>query len=385
MCESCGTESAVTVIEKSRKTFTRRAAVAGLGAVVGGGVLAACTTPAPGLNQSSAAATGTRSFGSLSIVLLGTQGGPPPVVSRTGIGSAVYVDGKTYIVDLGRSTVTQYVKAGLKLAEVGGVFLTHLHADHVADYYNLFLLGGNAPQTVQDSLPNTTPVYGPGSAGGLPPTFGGGNSPTLKPSNPTPGLAELTAHCNDAFAYSTNVFLRDSHIRETSGLMDVHEIPLPNVGASFTNTAPTMKPFTVMEDDRVKVTAILVPHGPVFPAFAYRFDTDHGSVTFSGDTTYTENIPTLAKRSDLLVHESINIQGFRGPEALKSHLLSSHVEVQKVGTIAQKAEVSRLVLSHIGDLASPQEVPVKRWMAWAQKGFDGKAAVGSDGQVIRLA
>ncbi|MFJ8956291.1 hypothetical protein ACIRO1_40015 [Streptomyces sp. NPDC102381] len=64
---------------------------------------------------------------------------------------------------------------------------------------------------------------------------------------------------------------------------DVHEIRFPDVGASARgNTAPPMRPFTVMEDDRLKVTAVLVPHGPVFPSFAFRFDTDHGSVTFSG-------------------------------------------------------------------------------------------------------
>jgi ribonuclease BN (tRNA processing enzyme) len=82
--------------------------------------------------------------------------------------------------------------------------------------------------------------------------------------------------------------------------VNVHEIPLPDVGATFTNTAPAMQPFPVMSDDKVKVSAVLVPHGPVFPAFAFLFDTAYGSVTFSGDTTYTDNIPTLAHNTDLL-------------------------------------------------------------------------------------
>jgi ribonuclease BN (tRNA processing enzyme) len=55
-----------------------------------------------------------------------------------------------------------------------------------------------------------------------------------------------------------------------------------------------IKPFIVMKDDKVTVTATLVPHGPVFPAFAYRFDTKYGSVTFSGDTTKSTNLITLA-------------------------------------------------------------------------------------------
>ncbi|MER5391002.1 hypothetical protein [Saccharopolyspora sp. NPDC002686] len=65
----------------------------------------------------------------------------------------------------------------------------------------------------------------------------------------------------------------------------------------------------VMEDDRVKVSAVLVPHGPVFPSFAFRFDTAHGSVTFSGDATCTDNLVKLARGSDILVHEAINLRG----------------------------------------------------------------------------
>ena len=51
----------------------------------------------------------------------------------------------------------------------------------------------------------------------------------------------------------------------------MHEIALPpGSGATPAGTAPRMAPFPVMEDDRVRVTAAtLVPHGPVFPAFAF--------------------------------------------------------------------------------------------------------------------
>ena len=84
--------------------------------------------------------------------------------------------------------------------------------------------------------------------------------------------------------------MRDTGVRDVRTLADVHEIVLPAVGATYDNTSPTMDPFVVMEDDHVKVSAVLVPHGPIFPAFAFRFDTTHGSVTFSGDTTYSDNL-----------------------------------------------------------------------------------------------
>ena len=62
------------------------------------------------------------------------------------------------------------------------------------------------------------------------------------------------------------------------------------------------------EDDRgVSVTATLVQHAPVFPAFGFRFDTPHGSVAFSGDTGPCDNVVRLADGADILVHEVIDV------------------------------------------------------------------------------
>lgn len=352
--------------------LSRRTALGGIGAFVAGMTSGCSISPAPARSPSSGGHDGTE------LVLLGTAGGPQPDRSRHGISSAVVVAGKVYLIDAGRSALTQYVTSGLRLADLAAVFLTHLHADHIADYYNFFLLGGAASPGTADTTPDRTPIYGPGRAGGLPEFPGGGQGRTQSPADPAPGLADLTEHCNNAYAYSTNVFMRDSGIRETSSLIDVHEVlPPAAVGANYTNTAPAMQPFTVMEDDRVKVSAVLVPHGPVFPAYAYRFDTDHGAITFSGDTTYTDNIPVLARGSEILVHEAINIEGFAGDPRLTNHLLDSHVEVQKVGAIASKAEVPQLVLSHIGDLTAHTLDP-RRWRNWAQQGYEGRVTVGSD-------
>ncbi|KHL16084.1 UNVERIFIED_CONTAM: hypothetical protein LK11_17930 [Mumia flava] len=351
------------------------AAAAGLGAVALPGI--AHASPSAGRGRSVDLSRG------LHVVLLGTAGGPPPRPGQAGISTAVVVDGRVYLVDAGASAVHQYVQAGLRLADLAAVFVTHLHVDHVADYPNLFLLGGwNAPGQ-GDSLAGPVPVYGPGSAGGLPPTFGGGTSPTTSPENPTPGLSALTDHACAAFAYSTNVFLRDSRIRETRALADVHEIAIPDVGASFQNTAPDMDPFVVMEDDRVRVSAVLVPHGPAYPAFGYRFDTEHGSITFSGDTTYSTNLEGLADGSRLLVHEAVNVRGMTLPEPVLAHILESHVEVQEVGPVAQRAGVDTLLLSHIGNLdGSPLDR--QQWRRWAHVGFDGAVHVGRELEVYTV-
>jgi ribonuclease BN (tRNA processing enzyme) len=389
MCLSCGlTEGPENSVhaegggEKARTGIGRRGVLAAMG---GAGAWSLAGVGLPGATPAAAAGTppvGKRG-GRLELVLLGTQAGPPPMPDRAGISTALVVDGHIYLIDCGRSSVTQFARAGLDFAAIRSLFLTHLHIDHIADYYNYIALGG-AP--VSGGLGSRGPiaVYGPGPARGLPPKFGGGTAPVVAPSDPTPGLHALTEHWTRAVAYSSNVFIRDSGVTDPTTLLDLHEIELPDVGADFTNTAPEMRPFEVMRDERVRVSAVLVPHGPVFPSFAYRFDTAYGSVTFSGDTTHTPNIPVLAQGTDLLVHEAINLQGADLPPALHSHMLESHVEVQKVGTVAEEAGAKRLVLSHLVDFAQ-DSIDAPRWRRWAKQGYGREVVVGADLQRLTLA
>lgn len=92
------------------------------------------------------------------------------------------------------------------------IFLTHLHMDHLADYYNFFVLGGNVPNADNDNLAGPVRVFGPDPAGGLPPKFRGGQAPTVAPDNPTPGTRAMTEHCHQAYAYSNNMFMLESHV-----------------------------------------------------------------------------------------------------------------------------------------------------------------------------
>jgi ribonuclease BN (tRNA processing enzyme) len=299
-------------------------------------------------------------------------------VHQVGAASALVVDGRSYVVDCGRASVTQFVRAGLRLDSIAGIFLTHLHADHIADYYNFFLLGGHIKNQLGDHVASAVPVLGPGPAGGLQPRFGGGTAPTVNPADPTPGTARLTDSLHAAYAYSSNVFLRDMNVADIRTLIDVREIVHPaGTNADFMDTAPAMPPFVVFRDDKVVVSATLVPHGPVFPAYAFRFDTEYGSVTFSGDTRYSTNLVALAQGTDLLVHEAIGVEGAGLGEASLDHMLQSHVLIDDVGTVAQRAGAKHLVVSHYADLGA-QKVDVQKWRRLAQRGYRGRATIGQD-------
>lgn len=349
----------------SRRTLLRSSAIAAGIASVG-----ALSQPAPALARTPSDGT--------DLVLLGTAAGPTPSSGRFGIASALVVRGNVYMVDCGRGSVSQYVRAGLDPARLKGIFVTHLHADHIADYFNLAMYMAPAIMSKTGTMPRID-VYGPPSAGALPDVPG---AKWVAPHRPTPGLADLTRLSNEAFAYSSNTFIAEKIGFDPAAALRVNEIKLPDVGASpIGDTAPAMRPFPVMSNDDVRVTAILVSHGVVFPSLAYRFETEHGSVVFSGDTTLTPNIPTLADGADILVHEANDPQWWHehgASEHFVEHMRTTHTDVLDLGTVARQSGVDSLVLSHIGDF-QPHAQWQERARAGAQKaGYRGKMTVGKD-------
>jgi ribonuclease BN (tRNA processing enzyme) len=108
-----------------------------------------------------------------------------------------------------------------------------------------------------------------------------------------------------------------------------------------------------VRDDDVKVTGVLVQHGAVFPAFGYRFETEHGSVVFYGDTAMARNIIALAAHTDVLVHEALYRAGLASlgglPQApLIDHITSTHTDVAELGRIAAEPDAGTLVATHLG-------------------------------------
>jgi ribonuclease BN (tRNA processing enzyme) len=325
------------------------------------------------------------------LVLLGTAGGPLPSPVRSGIAQAVVVGERTYVVDCG-SGVTRQLRRARLLSSLHQVFLTHLHSDHDCDFFNLFLLGWPVLQW-------NPPVhaYGPGPAGGmgaLPSEVGadGAAVPVVVPENPTPGLTEVTRRQIEAHAYDINIRMREAGRADLTALLVPHEIEIPNaVGARAPDqVAPPMAPVVVAEGDDVRVTAVLVPHGPVFPAFAYRFDTDAGSVVLSGDTAPSPNLVALAAGADILVHEVFDDGTLNQWESEQSweeqrrehHLLTSHTPLSRVGAVAAEAGARRLVLTHFipGDDTRPDD----HWVKGAAAEYDGEIVVGADLMELEL-
>lgn len=322
------------------------------------------------------------------IVTLGTAGGPRWWASRNGrhrhgIATAVVVGDRYYLVDVGLGVGRQLEKAGLPLSQMRAMFITHLHSDHTIDLASLAILG--LFELDDDAEPIR--IYGPGDRGALPPV-----SPRaevapepLFPENPTPGIRGMFTALMQAYATDLNDRRLDALRPSPLERFTPVDIEIPAGIGYHPNDNPTpagMDPFEVYRDELVTVTAILVEHPPIAPAFAFRFDTAAGSVTISGDTTATDNLVTLADGCDLLLHEAIDfdwVQARYGgsddetDRASIDHHRRSHTSPEQAVALAERAGVARLALHHL----VPGTTPAERWLALGEH-FDGELLIPDD-------
>lgn len=314
------------------------------------------------------------------VILLGTAAGPYPEPGRQGCASLVVVGDRSYLVDAGYGTLRKLVQSGIGLETLRAVFVTHLHSDHVADLFNLFLLGWG---TGGHGIVSPVSVHGPGNPHGLPsPTPGVTPAPLANPANPTPGTSELLSDAVDGWAYDLNIRTRYNSRRGLASLIDAHDVlpPAHVPAAPDEDVCPDMEPFVVFEDDRVRVSAVLVEHPPVFPSFGYRFETEEGVFAFSGDTARHGNVARLAADADLLVHEVMHIPYYASigyPPALLDFFASSHTAPEDVGRVAADAGARAVALAHVGP-GDPRAVREETWRRAVGRTYDGRVVVGHD-------
>ncbi|NQZ54343.1 MAG: MBL fold metallo-hydrolase [Piscirickettsiaceae bacterium] len=193
----------------------------------------------------------------LEVTLLGT-GTPRPDISRFGPSTVIEAKGRYFVFDSGRGTTIRLQQAGIPLAQIEQVFITHLHSDHVSGLPDLWLSSWIWQRQ------NKLHIYGP------------------------VGIQNMTDHIKLAFQADLDYRIENSGLNPLTAEINTTEIKSEGV---------------IYNKEGVQITAFFVDHGLVKPAFGYRLDSGDRSVVISGDTSYSENLIKFAKGTDLLIHE----------------------------------------------------------------------------------
>ena len=129
----------------------------------------------------------------------------------------------------------------------------------------------------------------------------------------------MVDHLAQAFAF-------DIHIRQAA------PDPLPAKGVEI--DAKYVAQGEIYNDGLTRVSAFLVDHGAVKPAFGYRVDSADHSVVISGDTKFCQNLVDFAKGADCLIHAAWGA-GWKNPTPPSKRSIASAEDAGRVFAIVK--------------------------------------------------
>ena len=287
------------------------------------------------------------------LVTVGT--GSPLPGNRVRSCNAVIINGHFFLFDVGPGSSLALENLRLPIDKLKAIFITHWHADHYMDLPEL--VNRSWLLNRQDSLF----VHGP------------------------EGIDTVMSGLN-MFIEPDNRFRLAHHGTEVVSPSTAYPIPVP-IDTDDDGYA------VVYEQDGILIEAFLVNHEPVSPSLGYRVSFNGKSLVFSGDTRQSDTVIKYAQGADILVHEAlasdfleraIKIQTENGNErnaAILKDLMSYHSTPVDAATVAEKAGVKRLILSHLGPAP---ENPISRRMFTSNMDdiYQGPILLAEDGDLF---
>lgn len=224
------------------------------------------------------------------VTVLGS-GTVDPVPSRASSGFHLQIAQRQIVVDLGGGTLRNAVSAGLDIAQLDTVVLTHFHPDHTSDLVPFLFARKYA--TGDWRLSPSLTLYGPRGTG----------------------------------EFLDRIFSAWPSVRPEAQTLHVVEL------------APGER-YRLLEDTSLEVfTAV---HGDM-EALSLRFSIKDKVVAFSGDTALCPGVVQAAQRADLFFCECSCFP--RGEEPL--YCRTVHLAWEDVAEICASAQPRELVVTHL--------------------------------------
>ena len=274
----------------------------------------------------------------MKLTLLGT-GGPIPDPARHGSAAVLEIGGTRLLFDAGRGVVLQLARAGIPVEEVGPVFVTHHHYDHIGDLADVILTGW----------------------------LQGRRSP-LRVVGP-PGTESIVT------ALLERVYDRDIAFRSQGE----HAIEWAPVESADATTGLVQGGSTW----RVFAEPVVHGHGLDYPeafrrrwvCLGYRVEAEGKVVAFSGDAVACGGLDRLALDADVLVQCCYMARTELTTPYFARLARETIACADSVGRIARKARVKKLVLTHFR--RSPDAV-IQSIASDVAHDYDGPVVLGSD-------
>lgn len=272
------------------------------------------------------------------VVVLGT-GTPVPDADRAGAGVAIVVDGEAYLFDAGGGVVHRAAQAAQRFdlpelipQNVGHLFITHLHSDHLHDVSELATARWWARE-------RRLRIWGPA------------------------GMGAYVARMNDMAAIEADIRAAGTPpelIADRHG----YRAEVTEIGDGI-----------VFENDHISVEAFTVDHGDIKPAFGYRITTADRTIVVSGDTAFSETLVEKARGVDLLLHEVISGDRLAELSEFWQHYHgTSHTTTGELARVASLARPGLLVLYHVLFIGATADDLV----AEVTRDYDGEVVLATD-------
>ena len=306
--------------------------------------------------------------GKLHVIVVGS-GSPATDPFRVQSCLAIIADNDFLLFDTGGASAYRLDNLRLPAQNLTTVFFTHLHSDHIADLPLVANLGW------RHGRKNTLNVYGP------------------------IGTESVVNGFNQAF--TPDLTFRSDNTKSLTAPVEVafpvgHDIPTPNE----TERVPVYE-----GPSGLRVSAFLVDHRPVKPAFGYQIEYKGRKIVISGDTRRCENVARHAQNADILIHEAYNkrlvdrmltlTSDAKKNKAYGELLTKEARQVQHYHTspveaagIAAEAKVHTLVFTHVipplGNRVARFLVTEPFFMAGVKDRFHGEVILAEDGTHLAL-